>query len=242
MPCLTAMLELNGISKSFGGVHAVRDVTLSIAAGEVRGLIGPNGAGKSTLINLISGLLTPTSGAITLEGDPITLSSAHERARKGIARTFQNLRVFPSLSVEQNIDVARYSRKGGVLPDAAIDEFGLRDKLHQPANSLSYGDQRRLEIVRGLALAPKILMLDEPAAGMNEEETEALGHALAWVRQEAGCALFVIDHDLKFIMTLCERITVLDMGAIIAEGTPQEVTRNPKVITAYLGEEVGETA
>ncbi|ABG31134.1 ABC transporter ATP-binding protein [Roseobacter denitrificans] len=236
------MLELNGIDKSFGGVHAVRNVSLTLAAGEVRGLIGPNGAGKSTLVNLISGLLVPTAGTITLEGQPITRQSAHERARKGIARTFQNLRVFPSLTVEQNIDVARYAGRGAPLPEAAIDEFGLRRKLTQRANALSYGDQRRLEIVRGLALRPKVLMLDEPAAGMNEEETEALGRALTWVQREAECALFVIDHDLKFIMNLCERITVLDMGAIIAEGTPEEVTKNPKVVTAYLGEDAGTDA
>ncbi|MFL4468490.1 ABC transporter ATP-binding protein [Tateyamaria armeniaca] len=236
------MLELSGVSKSFGGVQAVRDVSFVLETGEVRGLIGPNGAGKSTLVNLISGLLVPTTGTMTLDGTLLTGKTAHQRARLGIARTFQNLRVFPSLSVEQNIDVARYAAGSAALPDAAIQEFGLQDKLTSPANALSYGDQRRLEIVRGLALRPKVLMLDEPAAGMNEEETETLGRALKWVQREADCALFVIDHDLKFIMTLCDRITVLDMGAIIAEGSPQEITKNPKVISAYLGEEVDAVA
>ena len=236
------MLELSGVSKSFGGVHAVRDVSFTLQAGEVRGLIGPNGAGKSTLVNLISGLLTASAGSMTLNGVSLTGQTAHQRARHGIARTFQNLRVFPSLSVEQNIDVARYAGGGAALPEAAIKEFGLQDRLTSAANALSYGDQRRLEIVRGLALKPKVLMLDEPAAGMNEEETQALGRALKWVQAEADCALFVIDHDLKFIMTLCDRITVLDMGAIIAEGTPQDITKNPKVISAYLGEDVSAVA
>ncbi len=230
------MLDLKGITKTFGGVHAVEDVTMSVAAGEVRGLIGPNGAGKTTLVNLISGLLTHSAGSLSLDGEPLDRLRAHERAARGVARTFQNLRVFPSLSVAQNIDVARYSGRGAEIVEAAIAEFGLADKLNQNAGSLAYGQLRRLEIVRALALNPRVLMLDEPAAGMNEQETEALGRSLTWVRSHSDCAILVIDHDLKFIMSLCDRITVLNMGTVIAEGAPEEITKNQEVIDAYLGE------
>ncbi|MEX0343614.1 MAG: ABC transporter ATP-binding protein [Rhizobiaceae bacterium] len=236
------MLELQGITKTFGGVKAVHEVTMSITPGEVRGLIGPNGAGKSTLVNLISGLLAHSAGSLSLDGISLDGLSAQERARGGIARTFQNLRVFPSLTVQQNIDVAGYtgaaSRRGGEeIMQEAISRFDLSDKLNDAANSLAYGQLRRLEIVRALALRPRVLMLDEPAAGMNEQETETLGQALGWVRDEADCSILVIDHDLKFIMALSERITVLNMGKVIAEGTPQEVSENKQVIDAYLGEE-----
>lgn len=236
------MLELHGITKTFGGVRAVQDVTLSLAPGEVRGLIGPNGAGKSTLVNLISGLLMPTTGTMLLDGIDINRMDAAKRASLGIARTFQNLRVFPSLSVRQNIDVADYTgarsgRGNGDLVAEAIHRFDLADKLETPADALAYGYLRRLEIVRALALRPRVLMLDEPAAGMNEHETQTLNEALQWVRGQSDCAMLVIDHDLKFIMSLCQRITVLNMGAVIAEGTPQEVSENKQVIDAYLGED-----
>ena len=236
------MLELAGITKTFGGVRAVQDVSMTIAPGEVRGLIGPNGAGKSTLVNLISGLLTHSTGTLTLDSAPLDGLSAQARARRGIARTFQNLRVFPSLTVQQNIDVAAYTgassgRAGGQLVEEAVYRFDLADKLNEDANALAYGQLRRLEIVRALALRPRLLMLDEPAAGMNERETEALGDALGWVRDQSACSILVIDHDLKFIMALSERITVLNMGAVIAEGTPQDVSANRQVIDAYLGED-----
>ena len=230
------MLDLKGITKTFGGVHAVEDVTMSVASGEVRGLIGPNGAGKTTLVNLISGLLTHSAGHLSLDGEPLDHLRAHERAARGVARTFQNLRVFPSLSVAQNIDVARYSGRGDEIVDAAIEEFGLTDKLNQSAGALAYGQLRRLEIVRALALNPRVLMLDEPAAGMNEQETDALGRSLSWVRTHSDCAILVIDHDLKFIMSLCDKIAVLNMGAVIAEGAPEKITKNQEVIDAYLGE------
>ncbi|MDC1282290.1 ABC transporter ATP-binding protein [bacterium] len=236
------MLELTGITKTFGGVKALQDVAMSVAPGEVRGLIGPNGAGKSTLVNVISGLLTHSAGTLTLDGAPLDGVSAQRRAENGIARTFQNLRVFSSLTVQQNIDVASYTgtasgRGGDALLHEAILRFDLADRLNEPASSLPYGQLRRLEIVRALALRPRVLMLDEPAAGMNEQETEALGEALGWVRDESDCSILVIDHDLKFIMALSERITVLSMGEVIADGTPQEVSENRQVIDAYLGEE-----
>lgn len=236
------MLELRGVSKTFGGVKAVQDVTMSIAPGEVRGLIGPNGAGKSTLVNLISGLLSHSAGTLSLDGQTLDALSSQERALKGIARTFQNLRIFPSLTVQQNIDVAGYSgassgRKVNGMVDEAIERFGLADMLTKPAGALPYGQLRRLEIVRALALRPRVLMLDEPAAGMNEQETVELGQALRWVRGQSDCAILAIDHDLKFIMALSERITVLNMGAVIAEGTPKEVSENRQVIDAYLGED-----
>lgn len=236
------MLELTGLSKTFGGVKAVHDVTMSLAPGEVRGLIGPNGAGKSTLVNLISGLLTLSAGSLSLNGETLDRLSTEERARRGIARTFQNLRVFPSLTVQQNIDVAAQTgvasgRDGAVLLHEAIERFDLADKLNERAGALAYGQLRRLEIVRALALCPRVLMLDEPAAGMNEKETEALGQSLGWVRDQSDCAILVIDHDLKFIMALSERITVLNMGEVIAEGTPGEVSENRQVIDAYLGED-----
>jgi len=235
-----AMLVLDKLSKEFGGVVAVNAVSLSIENGEVRGLIGPNGAGKTTLINLISGLLTQSSGNLTLDGERLNGWSADRRAVFGVARTFQNLRIFPNLSVEQNIEVARLSARsqsGHAIIDEAIERFDLTDKLTLSAGALSYGHLRRLEIVRALSLAPRLLMLDEPAAGMNEQETDQLADALKWVNANLFCATLVIDHDLKFIMSLCARITVMNMGRVIAEGTPEEITKDQNVVDAYLGED-----
>ena len=235
------MLELTGVTKTFGGVRAVQDVSLAVSKGEVRGLIGPNGAGKSTLVNVISGLLKHSSGQLSLDGHLLDPLSPQKRAEQGIGRTFQNLRIFPSLSVMQNIEVARTTgvRSGrgnnGWITEA-VAQFDLTDKVNIRADALSYGHLRRLEIVRALALQPLVLMLDEPAAGMNEQETGALSEALNWVRSQTNCAMLVIDHDLKFIMSLCEKITVLNMGSVIAEGNPAEVSENQKVIDAYLGE------
>lgn len=236
------MLSLKAISRDFGGVQAVDAVSLDIEPGIVHGLIGPNGAGKTTLINLVSGLLRLSSGSITLDGASIDQLEVHERARTGIARTFQNLRVYQNLTVQQNIDVAAGSRRhSSAAADAglvqeAINRFDLADKLQSLASVLSYGHMRRLEIVRALALAPKVLMLDEPAAGMNQQETADLVGGLEWIRDNHNCSILVIDHDLRFIMSVCNRITVMSMGAVLMTGLPSEVSTDPRVVAAYLGE------
>lgn len=236
------MLAVEGVSKHFGGVRAVDDVSFAVKAGEIHGLIGPNGAGKTTMINLISGFLTLSAGRILLDGEEIHHLPPEIRARRGAARTFQNLRLFANLSVGRNIEVAEghaRERSDARLIGDAIDRFGLRGVMGHAPDALSYGHMRRLEIIRALALRPKLLMLDEPAAGMNAEETEALFANLSWLRERHPCAILLIDHDLKFIMSASETLTVMNMGRLLASGLPRDVTRNEEVIRAYLGH--GET-
>ena len=234
------MLKLDCISKNFGGVKAVSQVSLEIGEGDVLGLIGPNGAGKSTLINLITGLLTPDLGKIFLSDLDITSQKPYQRARLGLARTFQNLRIYPNLSVGQNIEVASISsnyssRTMNFDLDRIINIFDLDDKIDLASEELSYGHLRRLEIVRALALNPLVLLLDEPAAGMNENETKELSNSLKWVQNNIACAILVIDHDLKFIMGVCDKITVMNMGEVIASGKPNEISNNKRVKEAYIG-------
>ena len=234
------MLRLDSISKKFGGVKAVSQVSLELSDGDVLGLIGPNGAGKSTLINLITGLLTPDEGQIYLSNLNITSKRPYERARLGLARTFQNLRIYPNLSVGQNIEVASISsnyssRTMNFDLDEIINIFDLDDKIDLASEELSYGHLRRLEIVRALALNPLVLLLDEPAAGMNENETKELSNSLKWVQNNIACAIIVIDHDLKFIMGVCDKITVMNMGEVIASGKPNEISNNKRVKEAYIG-------
>ena len=234
------MLKLDCISKNFGGVKAVSQVSLEIGEGDVLGLIGPNGAGKSTLINLITGLLTPDVGKIFLSDLDITSQKPYQRARLGLARTFQNLRIYPNLSVGQNIEVASISsnyssRTMNFDLDKIINIFDLEDKIDLASEELSYGHLRRLEIVRALALNPLVLLLDEPAAGMNENETKELSNSLKWVQNNIACAIMVIDHDLKFIMGVCDKITVMNMGEVIASGKPNEISNNKRVKEAYIG-------
>lgn len=237
------MLSVKQVSKSFGGVRALHDVTFACAQGEILGLIGPNGAGKSTLVNAVSGVLQPDRGSIVLGDIDLTGRGPEFAARSGVGRTFQNLRLFPDLTVRQNVEVAYISCRrdrpavaAALDPDALLEEYGLAAQADRAAGTLPYGQQRRLEIVRALALGPSLLLLDEPAAGMNDYESAELAAALRRIQARSGAALIVIDHDLRFIMNVCDRICVLDMGEVVALGIPAEIRKDPKVIEIYLGQ------
>jgi branched-chain amino acid transport system permease protein len=256
------MLALTSVSRAFGGVRAVDDVSFSLEKGEVHGLIGPNGAGKTTLLNLVSGLLQPTGGRIELDGARIDRLPAHRIAGLGIARTYQNIRLFGGLSAAGNVVVGQHLRRRAplvprllFLPSARQEEraawgsareglarVGLRERADDNAASLSYGEQRRVEIARALASGPRVLLLDEPTAGMNPGEAGAVARLVREVARE-GRAVLLIEHNVRLVMELCDRITVLNFGRVIARGTPAEVGRDPAVIAAYLGDaEAGASA
>lgn len=237
------MLSIEGISKSFGGVDALQDVGFDCGSGEILGLIGPNGAGKSTLVNVISGVLDPDRGTISLGGEVVSGRGAAHAARVGIARTFQNLRLFGDMTARQNVEVAHISctryrpdQAAAIDIDALLAEYGLSDDAERPAGSLPYGQQRRLEIVRALALGPRLLLFDEPAAGMNDYETAELAEAIRRIRARGDCALLVIDHDLHFILNLCDRICVMDLGKVATTGTPEAIRNDPIMAEIYLGQ------
>ncbi len=256
------ILQVTGVNKSFGGLKAVQDFNLSMNAGEILGLIGPNGAGKTTCFNLLTGVYTPDTGEVRLEGRSIAGTKPHKIAGLGMARTFQNIRLFGELSVLDNVRLASHLRVthtmlGAVLrtPWHKAEErairvramdllkvFGLESRTEEQAKSLPYGDQRRLEIARALATEPRVLLLDEPAAGMNPQEKIELRKLILGVRERFGVAILLIEHDMGVVMNLCERITVLNFGQTIATGTATEVQGNPKVVEAYLGTEAGTEA
>lgn len=234
-------LEARGVHVAFGGITALAGVDLSVNRGEIVGLIGPNGAGKTTMVNVLSGFQQPTGGEVMLDGLPLSGMKARDVARAGIGRSFQAARLFRDLTVEQNVTVAGIGTglSGRAARARARDILGWMgcDRIaEQPCDSLSYGDERRISIARALALAPSFALLDEPASGMNDAECDALMALIAAVPGQFGCAVLLIEHNMKVIMGLCQRIHVLDGGRSLAEGTPAEVQANPRVRRAYLGE------
>lgn len=238
-------LEARGIHVSFGGIQALCGVNISVGKGEVVGLIGPNGAGKTTLVNVLSGFQRPTKGNVLLNGREVSGLSAHRVARAGIARSFQAARLFRDLTVWQNLEVAGIG--AGLSGRAArahalevLDWIGFTDQLQRRCDSLSYGDERRIGIARVLAMSPNFALLDEPASGMNDIECETLMTAIAGIPDRFDCGVLLIEHNMKVIMGLCQRIHVLDGGRSLAEGTPTEVQQNSDVRRAYLGEKASD--
>jgi branched-chain amino acid transport system ATP-binding protein len=253
-----ALLQVNQMTHYFGGLRAVHDFNLEIEPGQVRGLIGPNGAGKTTIFNLITGIYRPTEGRVILEGTDLVGLRPHQIASLGLARTFQNLRLWRHMTVIEHVKMARYSKLDYGLAGAffgtgkrqreeqeneriareLLELVNIPQHANQIVTNLPYGAQRRVELARALAVEPKILFLDEPTAGMNPEELEQMMQIIRHVHDELGMAIFLIEHRMRVVMELCERIQTLVFGEVIAEGDPDEIRNNPAVIEAYLGKEV----
>ena len=255
---MAELLKVDNVSMVFGGLRAVSNLSMHIDEGELIGLIGPNGAGKTTAFNMITGVYTPTEGKVYFNGQQSSGKKSYQVTQMGMARTFQNIRLFSELSVIDNVKIAynmhvtynladaivrdgKYLSEEEYITQKALDLlkiFHLEEEAHEVAKNLPYGKQRRLEIARALATEPKLLLLDEPAAGMNPQETKELMEMIRWIRKEFNLSILLIEHDMGLVMGVCERIYVLEYGMKIAEGTPEEIKHNKRVIEAYLGEEV----
>ena len=255
---MAELLKVDNVSMVFGGLRAVSNLSMHIDEGELIGLIGPNGAGKTTAFNMITGVYTPTEGKVYFNGQQSSGKKSYQVTQMGMARTFQNIRLFSELSVIDNVKIAynmhvtynladaivrdgKYLSEEEFITQKALDLlkiFHLEEEEHEVAKNLPYGKQRRLEIARALATEPKLLLLDEPAAGMNPQETKELMEMIRWIRKEFNLSILLIEHDMGLVMGVCERIYVLEYGMKIAEGTPEEIKHNTRVIEAYLGEEV----
>lgn len=255
---MAELLKVDNVSMVFGGLRAVSNLSMHIDEGELIGLIGPNGAGKTTAFNMITGVYTPTEGKVYFNGQQSSGKKSYQVTQMGMARTFQNIRLFSELSVIDNVKMAynmhvtynladaivrdgKYLSEEEFITQKALDLlkiFHLEEEAHEVAKNLPYGKQRRLEIARALATEPKLLLLDEPAAGMNPQETKELMEMIRWIRKEFNLSILLIEHDMGLVMGVCERIYVLEYGMKIAEGTPEEIKHNKRVIEAYLGEEV----
>lgn len=252
---MTALLSVNGVSRRFGGVAALSNVSFAIPAGAIVGVIGPNGSGKTTLMNIVSGVDAPTAGQILFDGAPVHGQPAHRLVRLGIARTFQHIRLVPQLTAAQNVALALHEPEAGLvdlllrlprlhrieldrhrLSVALLERTGLGRLVDSPAGGLSYGDRRRVEIARALAAKPRLLLLDEPAAGMNQTEKRALRNLIAGFKAD-GITVVLVEHDMELVMGICDEIHVLNQGRTIASGQPTTVRHHPRVIEAYLGAE-----
>ncbi len=254
-----AILAISRLTKLFGGLRAVSDFDMTVPVGKLYGLIGPNGAGKTTVFNMVTGLYPPTEGDIIFDGQNLVGVDSHRITRSGVARTFQNIRLFQNLTVLDNVRVAYHTHAGYSMPEAVLRlgrfrrqerslteqaqdllaVFGLQDRQLEVAKNLPYGEQRRLEIARALAAQPRLLLLDEPAAGMNPTEAESLMELTHFIRDRFNLTIVLIEHQMRVVMGICEWITVMDFGQVIARGTPRDIQSNERVIEAYLGRRMG---